>query len=121
LKYQPAASTLVQARWTGTPLLFATKAATQGCVGCHQSPHGNQFANRPGGDKCESCHSAEAFAPATRFDHDRDTKFPLRGGHANVACAKCHATVPGPGNSRFIRYRPVSTRCESCHGDGVRQ
>lgn len=119
LKYQPTASTLIQVRWTGAPLLFTTK--TQACVGCHQSPHGAQFAGRQGGDKCESCHSADAFAPATRFDHDRDTKFPLRGGHANVACAKCHPTVAGPGNTRIIRYRPVSTRCESCHGDGVRQ
>jgi hypothetical protein len=119
LKYQPVTSTLVQVRWTGAPLLFTTRA--QGCAACHQSPHGDQFATRPGGDKCETCHGADAFAPASRFDHDRDTKFPLKGGHANVPCAKCHAEVAGPGNIRMIRYRPVSARCESCHGDGVRQ
>jgi hypothetical protein len=118
LKYRPATSTLIQARWTGAPLLFTTRS--QGCVGCHDSPHGDQFASRPGGDNCETCHGLDAFAPATRFDHDRDTKFSLKGGHANVPCARCHATVAGPGNTRIIRYRPVSSRCESCHGDGVR-
>ena len=119
LKYQPAASTLVQVRWTGAPLLFTTRP--QGCVGCHENPHGDQFASRPGGNRCESCHGLDAFAPAARFDHDRDTKFSLKGGHANVPCAKCHAEVTGPGAKRVIRYRPVSARCESCHGDGVRQ
>jgi len=118
LKYPPAASTLIQVRWAGAPLLFAMKA--QGCAACHASPHGDQFASRPGGDACERCHGLDAFAPAARFDHDRDTKFPLKGGHANVPCARCHGTVAGPGNSRTIRYRPASARCESCHGDGVR-
>jgi hypothetical protein len=119
LKYQPAASTLIQVRWTGAPLLFTVR--TQGCAACHDSPHGTQFASRPGGDACQSCHGLDAFAPASRFDHDRDTKFPLKGGHANVACAKCHVALPGPGTARTIRYRPTPTRCESCHGDGVRQ
>lgn len=118
LKYQPPASTLIQVRWTGAPLLFTTRAQT--CASCHESPHGNQFVGRPGGDACEHCHGVDAFAPASRFDHDRDTKFPLKGGHANVPCATCHVTVAGPGNSRVVRYRPVSSRCESCHGDGVR-
>ena len=120
LKYRPAPSSLVQVKWAGAPLLFTTTARGQGCVACHQNPHGDQFASRPGGGRCESCHGLEAFAPAARFDHDRDTTFPLRGGHANVPCARCHAPLSGPGTTRLIRYRPVSSRCESCHGDGVR-
>jgi hypothetical protein len=119
LTYQPATSTLIQVRGTGAQLLFTTKA--QGCAACHQTPHGDQFAGRPGGDKCESCHGLDGFSPAARFDHDRGTKLPLRGGHANVPCAKCHSEVAGPGNKRMILYRPVSARCESCHEDGVRQ
>lgn len=119
LKHPAAASTLVQSRWTGTPLLFVAKG--QGCLSCHESPHGDQFATRPDHGGCESCHSQDAFAPASRFNHDRDTRFPLRGGHANVACSRCHAAIPGPGNGRTVRYRPVSGRCENCHGGGVRQ
>jgi hypothetical protein len=120
LKYPEIKSSLVRnASWSGAPLLFTT--TSQACSTCHASPHGRQFAARPDGGKCESCHGVDAFKPAARFDHDRDTKFPLRGGHATVPCAKCHPTEAGPGNTRVIRYRPVSGRCENCHGDGVRQ
>jgi hypothetical protein len=119
LKRPAAASTLIGVRWMGAPLSFTVRAP--GCVACHDNPHGDQFAGRPGGgDGCDSCHGLEAFAPASRFDHDRDTKLPLRGGHANVPCARCHREVTGRGAVRLVRYRPVSTRCESCHGDGVR-
>ncbi len=118
LRRPPAKSSLVLVRWTGAPLLFTSSA--KGCQGCHDTPHGDQFANRRDRGRCESCHDPDAFAPASRFDHDRDTKFPLRGGHANVPCAKCHPQAVGPGNARMVRYRPVSARCESCHGDGVR-
>jgi len=119
LRRPAAVSSLVLARWTGAPMLFTAKG--QGCQSCHESPHGDQFATRADRGRCESCHGLDAFAPASRFDHDRDTKFPLRGGHANVACSRCHPVIAGLGNGRTIRYRPVSGRCENCHGDGVRQ
>jgi Cytochrome c7 and related cytochrome c len=119
LQYAPLSSTLVSVRWTGAPLLFTV--AGQGCAACHQNPHGDQFAGDAGGNRCERCHGADAFSPASNFDHDRDTKFPLRGGHANVPCGRCHTEVPGPDHTRMVKYRPVATRCESCHGDGVRQ
>lgn len=118
LRRPPAQSSLVLVRWTGAPLPFTSSA--QGCQGCHDTPHGEQFAGRRDGGRCEKCHDLDAFAPASRFDHGRDTKFPLRGGHANVPCVRCHPQAAGPGNARMVRYRPVSARCESCHGDGVR-
>lgn len=119
LHHPAAASSLVLARWVGAPLLFTVKG--QGCRSCHESPHGDQFATRADGGKCESCHGLESFAPASRFDHDRDTRFPLRGGHATVACSRCHPVTTGSDNLRITRYRPVSGRCENCHSDGVRQ
>ncbi|HJQ65435.1 MAG TPA: cytochrome c3 family protein [Gemmatimonadales bacterium] len=112
-------SSLVLAQRTGTPLRFTT--TEPGCEGCHDSPHGNQFASRPDAGRCESCHGLDAFVPAARFDHDRDTKFPLRGGHAQVPCSQCHPVITGAGNDRIVRYRQVSGRCENCHGEGVRQ
>jgi Cytochrome c7 and related cytochrome c len=118
LQYTAPTSSLVQVRWTGAPLLFAVRNAT--CQGCHESPHGDQFATRSDKGRCESCHDTDAFRPASRFDHDRDTKFPLRGGHANVPCSRCHPMVSGPNSKRWTRYRPVSSRCEACHGDGGR-
>lgn len=117
LKHGATKSSLVQVRWTGAPLLFTTRTKT--CEGCHETPHDNQFARRKDKGRCESCHDVEAFQPASRFDHERDAKYPLRGGHANVPCGKCHPTVTRPDQTRWIRYRPVSRRCEDCHGDGV--
>jgi hypothetical protein len=119
LRHPPAKSSLVLVRWTGAPLLFTSSA--KGCQGCHDTPHGDQFASRRDGGRCESCHDLDAFAPASRFNHDRDTKFSLRGGHANVPCGTCHPQTAGPGNTRMVRYRPVASRCESCHGEGVRR
>lgn len=84
------------------------------CAECHTSPHGDQFANRRDHGACESCHDEDAFAPAAKFDHDRDSAFKLEGAHAKVPCASCHATVRDHGGSR-VAYRPLSTRCESCH------
>jgi hypothetical protein len=118
LKRGAARSSLVQVRWTGAPLLFRTR--TSACEGCHDTPHDEQFARRPDKGRCDSCHDVAAFRPASRFDHERDAKYPLRGGHANVPCGKCHPTVTRPDHTRWIRYRPVSRRCEDCHGDGVR-
>jgi hypothetical protein len=88
--------------------------ADQRCAACHTTPHGAQFDARADGGACESCHGVDAFAPADRFDHDRDTRFPLRGAHAPVACSACHgASRPGTP----VSYRPLSIECSSCHAD----
>jgi hypothetical protein len=84
------------------------------CAECHDSPHGDQFDHRRDHGACESCHDEEAFAPAAKFDHERDSAFKLEGAHAKVPCASCHATVHDGGRSRVV-YRPLSTRCEACH------
>lgn len=89
------------------------------CVDCHAkaSPHGDQFAHRKDGGACQGCHSAAAFAPADRFDHEKDAGFSLAGAHAKVACAKCH--VPASADARRVLYRPLSSKCESCHDDAT--
>lgn len=84
------------------------------CAGCHDTPHGAQFGSRADRGACEACHGLDAFAPADRFDHDRDARFPLRGAHAPVACDKCH--VP-PRAGAAVVYRPLSAECSSCHTD----
>jgi hypothetical protein len=101
----------------GAAWLFPTKG--RACAACHTSPHGDQFAARADKGACESCHGTDAFAPANRFDHGRDTGFQLTGGHAGVACAKCHPTEAGSAQSTRVRYRPVSAKCESCHGNSM--
>jgi hypothetical protein len=45
-----------------------------------------------------------------RFDHARDTAFPLDATHARANCASCHADR---------RFSVASTRCEGCHADAA--
>jgi thioredoxin reductase/ferredoxin len=115
----------------GASLLLATAGAAAGgadlpfdsprrdCAACHErhSPHGGQFAARPGGGACDACHGVEAFRPAGRFDHNRDTAFKLGGKHAGVPCARCHPERKIDGKPRVI-YRGIPTRCEGCHDRG---
>ena len=105
-------STLVWATGRVRRLPFAPRPAPT-CASCHETPHGTQFAERKDGGACESCHSTSAFVPANRFDHERDASFSLKGAHARVACARCH--VAAAGATPVTKYRPLSTRCESCH------
>ena len=114
LKSPPPGSTLLGAAAQARALRFAEAPST--CAGCHQTPHGEQFAARPDRGACEACHDDEAFTPASRFDHNRDTAFRLDGAHARAACTRCHRSEGGaPGQARLI-YRPLSGQCASCHG-----
>jgi hypothetical protein len=85
------------------------------CTTCHTDPHGAQFAKRPGGTSCETCHGVERFRPAERFDHDRDTRFSLKGAHSRVACLACHTGRRTVAGRSIVTYAPLSDKCESCH------
>lgn len=87
------------------------------CRDCHESPHGNQFDRRKDGGACENCHDMDSFAPASRFDHAKGASFTLEGHHKNVPCGRCHPTVTPAGGKAMVLYRPVSSRCESCHAE----
>lgn len=114
-----ATSSLVLAARTIPRMLFG--APPGGCRGCHETPHGSQFARRSDRGACESCHATAAFRPATRFDHNRHAAFSLKGAHAGVPCARCHPSVRQAGGKTVVIYRPVSSKCESCHGENVRR
>ena len=98
------------------PLLFTTAGKT--CGDCHQDPHAGQFADTSGGRRaasCDGCHGTDGFHPAALFSHDRDTAFPLTGGHAGVTCERCHRGVAGGRGRTVTQYRRTATACESCH------
>lgn len=116
LKRPAATPALLMAAPALAPLGFGKPA--QLCADCHQGPHGTQFEGRASGSDCGRCHGLEAFAPADRFDHNRDAAFSLKGAHQNVVCGKCHPTQPVPGGKPRVLYRPVDARCESCHAKG---
>jgi hypothetical protein len=88
---------------TGARTIADLKATTQDCASCHtkDDAHKGEF-----GSGCGTCHTTQGWTPAT-FDHSK-TKFPLTGGHAGLACTKCHANAV---------FTTLSTTCVSCHPD----
>ena len=74
------------------------------CLSCHKGDDVHEGRN---GAKCESCHSTAAWKPA-RFDHDRNTEFPLHGAHAKLACEACHTAN--------VHEQKLGMACADCHG-----
>jgi predicted CXXCH cytochrome family protein len=85
------------------------RGTSRDCVGCHRNNYNaTRNPNHIAGNfptACDSCHRQTAWRPATSVDHDR-TRFPLRGAHQGVDCARCH-----PGG----QYTGTSNQCFSCH------
>jgi hypothetical protein len=53
-----------------------------------------------------------------RFQHNRDSSFPLLGKHAGALCHQCHRLERGPfpdGSGVAVRYKPLPSLCLSCH------
>ena len=73
------------------------------CVSCHviQDVHVGRY-----GPRCADCH-AENKWKVVRFNHDRDTKYALKGAHAKVKCDACH--------SGDLYRDKLATPCISCH------
>ncbi|BDG09952.1 hypothetical protein [Anaeromyxobacter paludicola] len=94
-----------------SPALFSL-GPSQRCEQCHADPHAGQFPERMARESCAACHEQQSFLPA-RFDHQKDSRFPLTGKHGKAACASCHA----PGAAGAVRYKPLETACAACHRD----
>jgi len=82
-------------------ILYKEKLAKK-CYGCHKADdeHKGRY-----GRKCEDCHSPREWKKV-RFDHAKDTKFPLHGKHEKVACEACH---------QGDVYADLAKDCFSCH------
>lgn len=85
------------------------------CASCHKEVHAGQFALN-GETECARCHTASGWKMLA-FDHNTQSAFALTGAHTRVACRQCHREE-GSGDARFVRYKPMSTQCESCHAQG---
>lgn len=106
------------------------------CAECHK-PVGQDLRNHTGmhgrlqPQACRACHTDHKGREArivqldtTRFDH-RQTDWPLRMAHADVACAKCHikgkpwAEAPQDCNSchrKDDKHKgALGTQCADCH------
>jgi len=97
------------------------------CADCHADAHGGQFAHRPGGGECASCHRTDAWVPSTygATEHAA-TGLALDGRHAALPCRACHArdraglpALPpdaARGSAR-LALATLAPECASCHRD----
>ncbi len=96
--------------------VYAFSGDLKRCETCHADPHGGQFDKRAGAQGCVACHEVSSFTK-TRFDHAKDTKFPLLGKHAKTSCASCHPAQKGPHGQPVVKYAGVERTCAGCHAD----
>jgi len=92
-------------------------------VDCHliQDVHAGRY-----GTKCASCHGENKWS-LVRFNHDRDTRYPLQGSHSKVKCDACHtgdlyrdklATTCVSCHHKDDRHTgQLGARCEQCHSE----
>ena len=102
------ATSAYASRFKGTP---------QQCEACHNDAHDQQFVAKDGETHCSECHNAQRWVPST-FDHDTRTHLPLTGGHARVACNKCHLQTKVVDGKTMVVYKNTPQKCADCHGAG---
>ncbi len=88
-----------------TGFLFKDKLKTA-CIACHKPEDEKKGHKGRFGDKCESCHTEKDWS-ITTFNHDRDTKYTLRGKHIQAKCESCH--------TGFLYKEKLTTTCVACH------
>ena len=79
-------------------------SAPRDCAGCHEDPHAAAL-----GSECATCHtpaSWEAEGEHSRFDHARDTRFPLDALHTRLDCGACH---------EGLAFAAKGRECADCH------
>jgi hypothetical protein len=74
------------------------------CASCHakEDVHKGRL-----GPNCATCHNPTDWA-RWRFDHDKQTSYPLTGKHRGQTCESCH-------RNPVRKEINLSTRCVSCH------
>jgi hypothetical protein len=84
------------------------------CGGCHEDAHDGQFGST--GVTCSGCHNNVAWRPSI-FDHEKQTRFSLKGAHEAVPCRDCHTQTAERNGRTVIVYRDAPTACADCHSD----
>ena len=99
------------------------KEAAKDCYSCHKKADEHKGTL---GRKCENCHTAKSWKETT-FDHNKDTKYDLRGKHAGAKCESCHkpsaTTLKLPTSCIACHKKDdkhegsLGDRCEKCHSE----
>lgn len=93
------------------------KGSPTECAGCHDDEHEGQFrASEPKIADCATCHTTALFK-IPKFDHTKQTKYPLTGEHAELTCERCHKPEKLKNGDTTTRWRLTSTECSFCHAD----
>jgi len=91
------------------------------CNACHKKDdkHKGQFTVQ-----CERCHTERDWK-VLLFEHDHDTKYPLRGKHRTTTCESCHTgrlyqdktptACYACHKSVDVHGRRLGTECQDCH------
>jgi len=90
---------------------FTYQGLNESCITCHKEVHSPSL-----GQACESCHTSDAFKPATKYNHDR-SKFKLTGQHIKVDCVKCHTKVQTDEKKIPVFKGYKFDGCIQCHKD----
>ena len=79
------------------------KKTAKTCNSCHALDDVHKGVNGP---DCADCHNERKWRESD-FDHGRDTKFALKGKHADARCERCHVDP--------VKDKTPDTACVSCH------
>ena len=74
------------------------------CNACHAE---NDIHRKRFGQKCENCHSEKSW-DTTKFKHDVDTDYTLKGNHKNLSCESCHQSATN-------NETDITRTCIDCH------
>ena len=86
------------------------KDTPKNCYACHRKTDDQKGHKGLYGEKCDTCHGTKAWKPS-KFDHDVDTKYVLKGKHHTTACKECHTGNLYPQNPKD----KLSQECYACH------
>ncbi len=80
------------------------------CNGCHKKIDQEKGHKGRYGSKCESCHNDKGWKELI-FNHDRDTRYALKGKHQQAKCNTCHS----PEKGALYQQQKLPTKCIACH------
>ncbi len=73
------------------------------CAACHLI---NDIHDSPKNEHCDHCHTVEGWK-TVKYDHDKETKFMLKGHHVQVPCNSCHVDN--------VFKTKIGMQCIDCH------
>lgn len=82
------------------------KKMKKSCVACHKS---DDFHQGKLGNNCDRCHTPNDWG-VWFFNHNKQSKFKLKGKHKKVHCHSCHSDP-------ISKVQKVPRNCQNCHSN----